>query len=66
MTPKTSSRLLSVLTICYAGTVAILAVLESSAIKIVAVVGAVIVGGLWTVWGIFSPDRSVAKSPTDQ
>jgi hypothetical protein len=54
MDPKLSARLLIVLSICYGITVAILGALGSSAIGIVAVVGALVLGGLWVVRGLLS------------
>jgi hypothetical protein len=53
MTPQTSSRLLVVLSICYGIAIGILGFLGSSAITIVAVIGALVIGGLWAVRGMF-------------
>jgi hypothetical protein len=54
MGSKLSAPLLVILSICYGITVAILGALGSSAIGIVAVVGALVVGGLWAVRGILT------------
>jgi hypothetical protein len=43
-----------ILSIVYGGTVAVLGLLNSPAIAIVALVGALIVGGLWAVRGVLS------------
>jgi RsiW-degrading membrane proteinase PrsW (M82 family) len=53
MNPKSSSRVLLVLTIAYAITVAILGFLDSSMIGLFSVVGALILGGLWAVRAMF-------------
>ncbi|HEU4423657.1 MAG TPA: hypothetical protein VFR67_14080 [Pilimelia sp.] len=59
MNPKLSFRLLVVLSICYGIAVAILGALGSAALTIVAVVGALVIGGLWAVRGVFAGrDRS--------
>jgi hypothetical protein len=49
-----STRLLVILSICYGIVVAILGALDSPAIGIVAIVGALILGGLWAVRGLVS------------
>jgi hypothetical protein len=54
MNSKRSAQLLVILSIVYGGTVAVLGLLNSSAIAIVALVGALIVGGLWAVRGVLS------------
>ena len=53
MDPRLSARLLVVLSICYGSVVAVLGALGSSATGIFALVGALIVGGLWAVRGMF-------------
>jgi hypothetical protein len=53
MSPKSTSRLLVVLSICYGIVIAILGTLGSSALTIVAVIGALVIGGLWAVRGIY-------------
>jgi len=54
-----SSRALFVLSLIYGGVIAVLAILGSSALTIVAVIGALVIGGLWAVRGMFiSGDRS--------
>ena len=42
-----------VLTICYGITIAILGTLGSPALTIVAVIGALVIGGLWAIRGAF-------------
>jgi hypothetical protein len=54
MNSKRSAQLLVILSIVYGGTVAVLGLLNSPAIAIVALVGALIVGGLWAVRGVLS------------
>jgi len=46
--------MLVVLSICYGIVIAILGALDSPAIGIVAIVGALILGGLWAARGILS------------
>jgi len=59
MNPKLTSRLLIVLSLCYGIVIAILGALGSSALTIVAIIGALVIGGLWAVRGMFSSrDRS--------
>ncbi len=53
MTPKLTARILLVLTICYGITIGILGTLGSSAVSIVAVIGALVIGGLWAIRGAF-------------
>ena len=52
MDPKLSSRVLVALSIAYGVTVAILGALDSSAISVFAIVGALVLGGLWAVRGM--------------
>jgi hypothetical protein len=54
MNPKTSAQILIVLSIAYGVTIGILGALDSAAISIVAIVGALVLGGLWVVRGIVS------------
>jgi predicted membrane-bound mannosyltransferase len=49
MSPQLTSRILIALSICYGITVAILGALDSSALTIVAIIGALVLGGLWAV-----------------
>jgi hypothetical protein len=49
-----STRLLVILSICYGIVVAILGALQSPAIGIVAIVGALILGGLWATRGMLN------------
>ena len=59
MTPQSTSRLLLVLSICYGITIGILGTLGSPALTIVAVIGALVIGGLWAIRGaFFRGDRS--------
>jgi hypothetical protein len=53
MTAQSTSRLLVVLSIAYGIVIAILGALGSSAIALVAMIGALIIGGLWAVRGIY-------------
>ena len=46
-----------VLTICYGITIALLGSLGSSALTIVAVAGALVIGGLWAILGVFSTGK---------
>jgi len=53
MDPRLSARILVALSIVYGGTVAVLGALGSSALVTVAIVGAVALGVLWAVRGVF-------------
>jgi hypothetical protein len=53
MDQKTSARVLVALSIAYGITVGILGVFDSGAITAFAVIGALILGGLWVVRGLF-------------
>jgi hypothetical protein len=53
MNPQLSARILIAASICYGITIAILGYLGSSAIATVAVIGALVLGGLWAMRGIF-------------
>jgi len=53
MDPKLSSRVLVALSAAYGITVGILATLDSPAMTTVAVVGAMVLGGLWVIRGLF-------------
>jgi hypothetical protein len=57
MDPRLSARLLVVLSLVYGGTVAILGALGSSALVVFSIVGAVVIGVLWAVRGVFLPKR---------
>jgi hypothetical protein len=54
MNPMLSSRLLIALSILYGIVIAILAMVNSSALTLVAVIGAMVLGGLWAVRGLFA------------
>jgi hypothetical protein len=59
MSPKSTARLLIVASIAYGIAVAILGALGSSALPLVAMIGALVLGGLWAVRGMFlGGDRS--------
>jgi hypothetical protein len=59
MSGQLATRLLVVLSIAYGVAIAILASLDSPAMTNVAIIGAVILGGLWAVRGvIFGRNRS--------
>jgi hypothetical protein len=53
MTAQSTSRLLIVLSICYGIVIAILGAVGSPAIALVAMIGALIIGGLWAVRGMY-------------
>ncbi len=53
MNPRLSARLLIAASICYGIAVAILGFFGSSALTIFAVVGALVLGGLWALRGVF-------------
>jgi hypothetical protein len=54
-----SAQVLTVASICYGIAIAILGVVGSSAIALVATIGALVLGGLWAVRGVLlrDPDR---------
>jgi hypothetical protein len=54
MSPTLSARLLIALSICYGIVIAILGFLNSSAVGLVAMIGALVLGGLWAVRGVFA------------
>jgi hypothetical protein len=54
MNPKMTFRLLLALSIAYGIAVAIMGALGSSALTIVAIVGALVIGGLWALRGVLS------------
>jgi hypothetical protein len=54
MSPALSARLLIVLSICYGIAIAILGFLNSPAVGLVAMIGALVLGGLWAVRGMFA------------
>ena len=53
MTPQLSSKLLIAASIVYGITIALLGYLGSGAVTIVAVTGALVLGGLWALRGVF-------------
>jgi hypothetical protein len=53
MDPKTSARVLVALSIAYGITIGILGIVDSGAITLVAIIGALVLGGLWVVRGLF-------------
>ena len=53
MNPKTSARILAAASAAYGVTIGILGALDSAATAIVAVVGAIVLGGLWVIRGLF-------------
>jgi hypothetical protein len=59
MTAQLATRLLVLLSIVYGIGIAILGALDSAALTNAAVIGAVVLGGLWAVRGLlFSRNRS--------
>jgi hypothetical protein len=54
MSPKTSARILVALSIAYGVAIGILGTFNSSVITPVAVVGALVIGGLWVIRGVFT------------
>jgi hypothetical protein len=52
MNPKTSAQVLMIVSICYGILIAILGAVGSSAVGLVAMIGALVVGALWVVRGI--------------
>jgi hypothetical protein len=57
MDKKLASRLMFVLTVCYGIAIAFLGFLGSSALTIVAVAGALVIGGLWAILGVFFSEK---------
>jgi hypothetical protein len=53
MNPKTSARALVALSVAYGITIGILGALDSGALVTVAIIGAMVLGGLWVVRGLF-------------
>jgi len=53
MNPKTSARVLVALSVAYGVLIGILGALDSGALTTTAVIGAVLLGGLWVVRGLF-------------
>jgi hypothetical protein len=49
MNPKTSAQILIVLSIAYGVTIGILGALDSAATTTIAIIGALVIGGLWVV-----------------
>ncbi len=58
MSPWLSARLLIALSMLYGCVIAILAVVDSPAIGLVAMIGAVVLGFLWAVRGLFVTRRA--------
>jgi predicted membrane-bound mannosyltransferase len=52
MNPKTSARVLIIVSVCYGLLIAILGAVGSSAVALVAMIGALVIGALWVVRGI--------------
>ncbi len=52
MNPKTSARVLLLVSICYGILIAILGAVGSSAVGLVAMIGALVIGALWVVRGL--------------
>jgi hypothetical protein len=66
MSPQFSSRLLGGLSACYGVLVGILAILNSSATATVAIIGAMLLGLMWTLRRIFFiPRKPPADSPAE-
>jgi hypothetical protein len=63
MDPRIANRVLIALSSCYAGLIAILAILNSSAIDVVAVIGAVVLGVLWSIRGLFVRRNTERRGP---
>jgi predicted membrane-bound mannosyltransferase len=57
MNSKTSAQILICLSIAYGVSIGILGALESTATAVVAIVGALVLGGLWVVRGVLSESR---------
>ncbi|HET9143333.1 hypothetical protein [Actinophytocola sp.] len=53
MNPKTSARILIAASVAYGVAIGILGALESSATSVVAIIGALILGGLWVIRGLY-------------
>lgn len=58
MTPQLYSRLLIVLSLCYGIAIAILGALGSPAVGLAAMIGALVLGGLWALRGVFFGRRA--------
>jgi hypothetical protein len=54
MNPVLSMRILVALSILYGILIAILAMVNASTLTLVAVIGALVLGGLWVVRGLFA------------
>lgn len=57
MDRKLSGQILVILSIVYGVTLALLGAFASSAVAPVAIIGALIIGGLWAIRGILVDDR---------
>jgi hypothetical protein len=53
MDPRIANRVLVALSSCYGALIAILAILNSSAVAVVAVIGGIVLGLLWSIRGLF-------------
>lgn len=53
MSPQSTARLLIIASIGYGIAVAILGALDSPAVTLVAIIGGLVIGGLWAVRGLF-------------
>lgn len=68
MDPRIANRVLIALSSCYGALIAILAILNSSAVSVVAVIGAIVLGLLWSIRGLFvrrNVERRGPESKTD-
>lgn len=63
MDPRIANRVLVALSSCYAGLIAILAILNSSAIDVVAIIGAIVLGVLWSIRGLFVRRNTERRGP---
>jgi hypothetical protein len=63
MDPRIANRVLLALSSCYGGLIAILAILNSSAIAVVAIIGAIVLGLLWSIRGLFVRRNTERRGP---
>lgn len=63
MDPRIANRVLIALSSCYGALIAILAILNSSAVSVVAVIGAIVLGLLWSIRGLFVRRNVERRSP---
>ncbi|MEU0554158.1 hypothetical protein [Dactylosporangium sp. NPDC006015] len=54
MNPRMSMNIMLVLSVCYGAAIAILAFLDSGGLATFAVVGAIVLGALWTARGFLT------------